>query len=44
MTPAQIPEAVRRSRLEQGLSATVTGPLLAELAAEVLEKSEERAA
>jgi hypothetical protein len=36
MTPAEVREAVRTSRREQGLSETVTGPLLAELAAEVL--------
>jgi hypothetical protein len=44
MTPAQIKEQVQESRKAQGLSETVAGPVLDQLAAEVLAQAEEVAA
>lgn len=36
MSPSEVREQVKASRLEQGLSETVSGPLLDDLAREVL--------
>jgi hypothetical protein len=38
MTPAQIREQVRKSRAAAGLPEHVQGPILAELAAEVMDR------